>query len=260
MSETVSFFFSPEWPVLYLDNHLLALYKPAGLLVQGDKTADVSLLELGKLWLKKQYGKPGRVFLGMVHRLDRPVAGVVLFCRTSKAAGRISEQIRSGSVAKTYLAVVEGRPPEGRGRLTNFIETGVKHNRIVSQSNSRSRIATLSYRLVDTDKSLSLLEIRLETGRKHQIRLQLANIGHPLLGDKRYGASSALPQRQIALFARSLRIMHPTRKVQMAIQAPLPKGWPWAAEQAVANAPPWNWDELRPQIYSCLPLVHSTGL
>jgi len=260
MSNIEAFFFTPEWPVLYLDNHLLALYKPAGLLVQGDESGEISLLELGKSWLKERYDKPGRAFLGLVHRLDRPVAGVVLFCRTSKAAGRISEQFRSGTIVKKYLAIVEGRLSEYQGRLTNFIEKNAKNSKIVSLPGKKSKRATLSYRVLDTIGSVSLLEVYLETGRKHQIRLQLSNLGHPVLGDKRYGSSATFAQRQIALFAKELTIRHPIRKVEVTIEAPLPKGWPWTASHVIEPAPPWSWDELHRLLSNCPALVDLAGL
>ena len=260
MSNTDTFFFTPEWPILHLDNHLLGLYKPAGLLVQGDESGEISLLELGKSWLKKEYHKPGRAFLGMVHRLDRPVAGVVLFCRTSKAAARISEQFRAGTARKTYLAVVEGRPEDDQGHLSNFIEKNAKNSKIVSVPTEKSRIATLSYRVLDTTGSSSLLEVQLETGRKHQIRLQFSYLGHPILGDKRYGSTKALDRRQIALFAKALTIMHPTRNAEITIDAPLPKGWTWRSLEDTETPPPWNWEELHLLIGRCRDLVHLSGL
>jgi 23S rRNA pseudouridine1911/1915/1917 synthase len=247
MHEEKLFFFTPAWPVLYLDNHLLGLYKPAGLLVQGDRSGDVSLLELGKLWLGRRYGKPGRVFLGMVQRLDRPVAGVVLFGRTSKAAGRLSEQFRRGTVHKKYVAVVEGRVREEKAHLVNYVQREDMDSKIVPYVSAHTQLAKLSYQVLDSTRSRSLLQVHLETGRRHQIRAQLAHIGHPVLGDKRYGSRTALPQKQIALFAKELVIIHPTQRKELSILSPLPQGWPWPAESPVAaplEAPPWNWDEL----------------
>lgn len=239
------FFYHPSWPVLYEDNHLLALYKPAGLLVQGDNTGDISLLELGKVWLKERYGKPGQVFLGLVHRLDRPVAGVVLFARTSKAAGRLSEQFRSGKVKKRYLAVVEGILKEPSGRLVHHIERTDRFSRIVSEPTPHSQEARLSFRLLETIRSRSLVEVELETGRRHQIRLQLSYLGYPLLGDLRYGASAPLPGKQIALLARELSVEHPTRKESIVFQSPFPKGWPWGFLSASEERPPWDWKDFR---------------
>ncbi len=236
-------FFHDRWPVFYSDNHLLAVYKPAGLLVQGDQSGDVCLLDLAKQWVKQRYQKPGNVFLGLVHRLDRPVAGVMLFARTSKAAARLSAQIRSNSVRKVYLAVVEGQKPPPAARLIHHVERLGKHSRIVQQQTPASREARLSYRLLDSAGGRSLLEIELETGRRHQIRLQLADIGCPIVGDCRYGAGVPLIARQIALFARQLTITHPTRHDPLTLCAPLPTGWPWPSLPGPADAPLWNFEE-----------------
>lgn len=245
------FFYDPSWPVLHLDNHLLGLYKPAGLLVQGDETGEVSLLELGKLWLKERFQKPGQVYLGMVHRLDRPVGGVVLFARTSKAAGRLSSQFRSGSIRKRYLAVVEGVPKEKSGHLVHRIERGDRvSSRILSNPTANAQEAGLFYTVLDTSRDRSLVEIQLETGRKHQIRLQMAHIGHPILGDLRYGASAPMPQRQIALFATELGVTHPTTRVPVTIRSPLPAGWPWTASSLSGKPVPWNWSELSSTVCS----------
>ncbi len=237
-------FFHPSWPVFFEDNHLLILYKPAGLLVQGDVTEDVSLLDLGKAWVKERRQKPGKVFLGLVHRLDRPVAGVIAFARTSKAASRLSEQFRSGKTRKSYTAVVEGVMPEKSGALVDYIERGERTSRIVSAPGPQVREARLSYRVVDSSESESLVEIWLETGRKHQIRLQLAHGGHPVLGDLRYGAAAPLPERRIALFAHELTIEHPTRKEPLTFRAPFPRGWPWPMPEG-EGVLPWDWSELR---------------
>lgn len=238
-----------DWPVFYLDNHLFALYKPAGLLVQGDETEDVSLLELAKLWVKEEYRKPGRVFLGMVHRLDRPVAGVLLFARTSKAAARLSEQFRTGATRKRYLAVVEGKVRETEGRLVHQIERrDNRSSRIVDRACASSQEARLSYRVLDISGSRSLVEVTLETGRRHQIRVQLAHIGHPIVGDLRYGAPAPLPSAQIALLARELTVLHPTLKTQLTFRSPLPQGWPWPHSQSEPAAPPWNWKEIFPRL------------
>jgi len=248
MADDNTCFFTPGWPLLYLDNHLLALYKPAGLLVQGDRTEEVSLLELGKLWLKYRFQKPGRVFLGLVHRLDRPVAGVVVFGRTSKAAARLSEQFRAGSVVKRYLAVVEGKIEREAAQLVNFLERDEMNSKISSQASPHSQVAKLSYRLLDATRSRSLLEVQLETGRRHQIRVQLAHIGHPVVGDVRYGAATALPLRQIALFAKQLIVKHPTKAEEVSISCALPADWPWPGGATSSPAPPWNWQELEPLI------------
>ena len=238
-------FFDERWPVFYEDNHLLAVYKPAGLLVQADRSADPSLLELAKAWVKQRHGKPGRVFLGLVHRLDRPVAGVMLFARTSKAAARLSEQIRARRVRKVYLAVVEGRPAPPSAARVDHIERSEGSSRIVAGPTAASREARLTYRVVGAseDEGRSLVEIVLETGRKHQIRLQMAHLGCPIAGDLRYGAPAPLPARRIALFAREIACTHPTRAETMTFRAPLPAGWPWASDEPPEQAPHWDWGE-----------------
>lgn len=252
MNDLKTCFYTPSWPVFWVDNHLLVLYKPAGLLVQGDQSGEVSLLELGKAWLKQRYRKPGRVFLALVQRLDRPVAGVMLFCRTSKAAARLSEQLRLRKVRKSYLAVVEGIPRQPAARLIHHLERQERCSRVVASPTAHSQEARLSYRVLDTNRSRALLRIQLETGRRHQIRLQLAQLGHPIVGDVRYGAADPLPARQIALLARELTFRHPTRDEMLNFQSPLPRHWPWPDDQPAATAPPWNWDDLYPLIRPAL--------
>ncbi|MGE5255467.1 MAG: RluA family pseudouridine synthase [Hyphomicrobiales bacterium] len=241
------FFFHRRWPVIFEDNHLLALYKPAGLLVQGDESGEVCLLDLAKAWIKERHQKPGRVFLGLVHRLDRPVAGALVLARTSKAAGRLSHQIRTRQVHKLYLAVVEGRLPSVEGELAHHIERGERSSRIVEAGAPLGREARLSYRVRAAAGSRSLVEIVLLTGRKHQIRLQLAHIGCPIVGDVRYGASTALADRQIALFAKQIVLEHPTRCEQLSLDAPLPVGWPWPGVET-DESPLWNWSEYTPTL------------
>jgi 23S rRNA pseudouridine1911/1915/1917 synthase len=237
------FFYHPRWPVFFEDNHLLALFKPAGLLAQGDRSGAVCLLELAKEWLKERHAKPGRVFLGLVHRLDRPVAGVMLFARTSKAAARLSAQFRCGTIQKTYLAVVEGTPDQPDGNLCNHIERRGLSCRILSGSTARSREARLQYRLIESTGKRSLLLVTPETGRRHQIRLQLSHAGHAIVGDVRYGAVSPLKDRQIALLAREIIVMHPTLKTPLRLVCPLPAGWPWPAAPEGMPTPFWNYDD-----------------
>lgn len=235
-------FFDIRWPVIYVDNHLLAVYKPAGLLVQGDRSGDICLLDLGKRWIKARYNKPGDVFLAMVHRLDRPVAGLVLFARTSKAAARLSSQFRERTIEKQYLAVVNGRMPERSGRLIHQLERCGQRSQVVPAASQASQEARLSYRVVGEDGEKSLLQISLETGRRHQIRIQLAHVGCPIAGDLRYGAPAPLPGRQIALLAYQLTVDHPTRKERMVFACPRPQGWPWPDEPTGdENRPPWDW-------------------
>jgi 23S rRNA pseudouridine1911/1915/1917 synthase len=235
-------FFDPRWPVFYEDNHLLAVYKPSGLLVQGDRTGDPCLLDLGKRWLKQRYHKPGKVFLGLVHRLDRPVAGVVLLARTSKAASRLSRQFRERTADKVYLAVVHGAVADESGRLIHHIERSDRVSRVVSAPTDFSQEAGLRYTVLGTDGETSLLRIFLETGRRHQIRIQLAHMGYPILGDLRYGADQPLPDRQIALLAQRLSVNHPTRDERLALTCPIPQKWPWKeVEIPDDRRPPWNW-------------------
>jgi 23S rRNA pseudouridine1911/1915/1917 synthase len=248
MEDSIKHFYIPTWPVFYDDNHLLAIYKPAGLLIQGDRTRDLTLMDLARQWIKFRYEKPGKVFLGLVHRLDRPVAGVVLLCRTSKAAGRISEQFRSGQAQKRYVAIVEGRITKPSGQLVNHIERRGSSGKIVDSVTPKSSQAKLTYRVLDTHKSLSFVEIELHTGKHHQIRLQLSNLGFPVLGDLRYGASEPMPKRQIALFAWSLSVEHPTIKQRLTFISPLPDGWPWPLQNMMESQPPWNWQEIESQV------------
>jgi 23S rRNA pseudouridine1911/1915/1917 synthase len=236
------FFYDTRWSVFFEDNHLLAVYKPAGLLVQGDRSKDVCLLDLAKQWLKLLYHKPGKVFLGMVHRLDRPVAGVVLFARTSKAASRLSRQFRERTVKKTYLAVVEGTMPDTSGCLRHHIERGCRHSRVLPDATPHSKTASLHYEVLGHDRGRSLVRIGLETGRRHQIRIQLAHTGCPILGDRRYGSAAVLPNREIALLANHLEVDHPTRGQRLVLTCPLPDGWPWPdAEDGDHVRPPWDW-------------------
>ncbi len=214
--------------VLYEDNHLLAVYKPPGILVQGDRTGDPSLLEWARAWVKDRYRKPGSVFLGLVHRLDRPVSGVMLFARTSKAAARLSEQFREHRVKKIYHAVVRGEIKPRSGILkTRLSRTGTKA-RVTDASDPLGKEAELRYRTIDAQQGLSLLEIDLVTGRHHQIRVQLASLGHPIYGDRKYGLQQARRGAPMALMARTLTVRHPTRPVDMTFVSPLPDDWPWS--------------------------------
>jgi 23S rRNA pseudouridine1911/1915/1917 synthase len=234
-----------KWPVFYEDNHLLVVYKPSGLLIQGDCTGDVCLLELARQYIKIRYEKPGNVFLALVHRLDRPVAGVVVFARTSKAASRLGRQFRTGLVEKQYLAVVHGVVPGRGGDLVNNMERKGPTSRIVSATTAKSQEARLSYRVLGTAENKTFLEIDLDTGRHHQIRVQLAHLGFPVMGDLRYGAADPMPQKQLALFAHKLAFDHPTQKQRMTFCAPLPLGWPWLGTPENPDAPVWDWKSLQ---------------
>jgi 23S rRNA pseudouridine1911/1915/1917 synthase len=231
---------TPRWPVFYHDNHLLVIYKPSGLLIQGDRTGDMCLLDLAKQWVKNKYQKPGNVFLALVHRLDRPVAGVVVFARTSKAASRLSEQFRMGSVEKQYLAIVHGEIKPSSARLADFIQRRGATSFIAKPQTPHSSVARLCYRVAGVFENKSLVEIDLETGRHHQIRVQFASRGFPIIGDLRYGAHCPLPEKQLALFARKLSFDHPTKKERMTFCSPLPSGWPWLDGKMNQNALVWD--------------------
>lgn len=221
--------------VLYEDNHLLAVNKPAMLPTMGVAEDVPSLLTVAKEYIRRKYNKPGNVYLGVVSRLDAPVTGVVLLARTSKAAGRLSAQFRDRNVAKTYWTIVEGRIEPQSGRLTNYMRKDERHRRmhIASEKTPGAQLAELAYRtLGDEDDApqlrdrhnLSLLKVRLLTGRKHQIRVQLSHAGLPILGDRKYGSLRPFPAG-IALHSRKLVIEHPVSKMQVEIEAPLPASW-----------------------------------
>ncbi len=211
--------------VLYADNHLLVVYKPGGIPVQADASGDEDLLTQGKAWIKREKQKPGDVFLGLVHRLDRPARGVVVLGRTSKAAARLSAQFRDHTIEKIYRVAVHGKPRLSSGTLHDWLDSDERGSRIVAPGRGKESI--LDYRVVQTDGARSLLEINLQTGRKHQIRCQLAALGHPVLGDLRYGAPSPLPDKCIALLAWRLTLTHPTTQERLTFLAPDVAGWPF---------------------------------
>jgi len=210
--------------VLYLDNHLLVVRKPAGLLIQGDRTGDPTLLEQAREYVKRRYNKPGNVFLGLVHRLDRPVSGVVVFARTSKAASRLSEQFRTRRVNKTYLALVEGEIPQ-QGEFEDQIARRETKSRIVNQGGQR---AVLTFLRRSIHEGVSCVEISLGTGRHHQIRVQFAHRGYPILGDFKYGSRRPFPEKSIALLAQSLTLTHPTLQEEMTFSTEPDAYWPEA--------------------------------
>ena len=216
----------PALVVLFEDNHCLAVRKPAGMLTAGDKTGDATLLDLARQYIKNKYAKPGNVYLGLVHRLDRPVSGVVLFACTSKAAARLSEQFRTGRVRKIYQAWVEGTPAEPTGTLTDRLVKDRTRNvvRTVSADVSDARRAVLDYRTLKRTATATLLEVRPHTGRPHQIRAQLAARGLPIVGDVKYGARPARAGR-ILLHGIELTFEHPVRRQPVSVRAPLPTDW-----------------------------------
>jgi len=208
--------------VLYEDNHLIAVLKPGGILVQGDVSRATSLMDMVKDYIKKQYNKPGKVFLGLVHRLDRPVSGVVLFARTSKSASRLSEQWRQRSINKIYWALVHGKMRSPSGRLSSYLQKRGKGVSLGVEKRLGVQDAVLSYRTLRVRSGVSLLEVNLHTGRKHQIRAQLAAEGCPIVGDLKYGAPDRRGDGTICLLAKSLTFMHPTRPETIHIEAPTP--------------------------------------
>jgi 23S rRNA pseudouridine1911/1915/1917 synthase len=211
--------------VLYEDNHLIAVEKPAGVLTQGDETGDVSLMDEVKKYLKEKYKKPGNVFLGLLHRLDRPVSGIILFAKTSKGASRLSEQFRARTVGKIYHAVIEGRPKKDAAILKNFIVKDEKNKKAVLAKKEEGQEAQLFYELVDSNGEHSLLKIKPETGRFHQIRFQLSFAGHPILGDLKYGAKFPLSDKSVALSATSLFFETATTKEKKEISIHFPELW-----------------------------------
>lgn len=213
-----------ELDVLFLDNHLLVVNKPAGVLVQGDITGDLDLLTLGKAYLKEAFDKPGNVFLGLVHRLDRPVSGVMVYARTSKAAARLSEQFRARTPDKRYVALVEGELA-GRGTRVDHLAKTDRHVRLVSATHPEGKRAELAWEALGSHRGRSLVAVQLKTGRQHQIRVQLSALGHPIVGDFRYGAKQELDGRNMGLHCYHLGIEHPTQRVACAWQAPPPPTW-----------------------------------
>jgi 23S rRNA pseudouridine1911/1915/1917 synthase len=218
--------------VLYEDNHLLVLEKPACLPCVPDASEDESLLDWGKQYVKEAYDKPGAVFLGVVHRLDRPVSGVVLFARTSKAADRLSAQFRERTVEKTYLGVTTGPAPTESGLLEQWLRKDTDANRvhIAAEGEEGARSAVTEWRALERRGDLTLLELKPRTGRPHQLRVACKSLGAPLAGDLKYGAREPLPDKSIALHAAQLAFDHPTREERLEFKASPPdaeiwKGW-----------------------------------
>lgn len=215
--------------ILFEDNHLLVVNKPGGMLVQGDKTGDAPLVELGKQYIKKKYDKPGAVFLGVVHRLDRPVSGVTVLARTSKALSRMNRLFQSREVSKKYWAVSHAAPPAPEGKLIHWLEKDSRRNvtQVYQQERAGAKRAELDYRLLTQKQDTYLLEVSPLTGRPHQIRVQLAAMGCPIAGDLKYGFPSPHPDQNISLHAYSLQFVHPVRKEPLEINAPLPDKSYW---------------------------------
>ena len=215
--------------VVYEDNHIIVVTKTASEIVQADKTGDTPLSETVKQYLKEKYQKPGNVFLGVTHRLDRPVSGLVIFAKTSKALTRLNEMFRAGEVKKTYWAVVKNAPKESEGELVHFLVRNEKQNKSYAYDKEvpNSKKAVLDYRLIGRSDNYYLLEVDLKTGRHHQIRCQLAKMGCPIKGDLKYGSPRSNPDGSICLHARRVRFVHPVSKELIELKAPLPEGNLW---------------------------------
>jgi 23S rRNA pseudouridine1911/1915/1917 synthase len=215
--------------VLYEDNHLIAVLKRSSDLSQGDKTGDESLDKQVKKYIANKYNKPGDVYLGVVHRLDRPVSGVILYARTSKALERLNEMFKGREVRKTYLAIVKERPPEDTQTITHYLKKVEDQNKsyVYDKEVKGSKLASLTYRLAGRSDRYYLLEIELHSGRHHQIRAQLAAIGCPIKGDLKYGYQRSNEDGGISLMAWKLEFVHPVKKVNVLITAPFPEGDIW---------------------------------
>jgi len=215
--------------VIYEDNHIIIVSKTTGEIVQGDKTGDRPLSEMVKQYIKETCAKPGDVFLGVVHRLDRPVFGLVLFARTSKALSRLNAMFANGEVKKRYWAIVKDAPAEPEGTLIHWLVRNEKQNKSYAYDHEvpRSKKAVLDYRVIGRSDNYTLLEVNLHTGRHHQIRCQLAKIGCPIKGDLKYGAKRSNPDGSISLLSRSMEFIHPVSKKEICVEAPLPDDRLW---------------------------------
>lgn len=215
--------------ILYEDNHVIVVMKLHGEISQGDKTGDATLPDALKAYIKEKYNKPGEVFLGVVHRLDRPVGGVMVFARTSKALERLNESFREGQARKTYLAITCAKPAPEAGELKNNLERNEKLNKsfIIDAPSKFSKEAILRYRYLGSSDRYSLVEVELLTGRHHQIRAQLAHIGCVIKGDLKYGAKRSNPDGNLSLLSWKLTFPHPTTKEMLSFEAPLPDVQPW---------------------------------
>lgn len=215
--------------VLYEDNHIIIINKVAGEIVQGDKTGDKSLCDTMKQYIKEKYAKPGNVFIGLPHRLDRPVSGIVVFAKTSKALERLNNMFRDGNVKKIYWAITKGKPLPAEGEISSWILRNEKMNKSFSYKKevNGSKHALLNYRHIASSQNYNLIEVELKTGRHHQIRCQLASIGCPIKGDLKYGAQRSNPDGSISLHARYIEFIHPVSKEPISVTAPLPADKLW---------------------------------
>ncbi|MBF1467977.1 RluA family pseudouridine synthase [Prevotella pallens] len=215
--------------VLYEDNHIIIVYKQSGEIVQGDKTGDKPLSDTIKEWIKQKYAKPGNVFLGVVHRLDRPVSGIVVFAKTSKALSRLNNMFRNGKVRKTYWAMVQTAPNMPEATLTNWLVRNEKQNKSYVYNNEmpNAKQAILKYKTIGQTEHYTLLEVNLLTGRHHQIRCQLAAMGCPIKGDLKYGARRSNPDGSISLLSHKVEFIHPVSKQKIVVVSPLPTEKVW---------------------------------
>jgi 23S rRNA pseudouridine1911/1915/1917 synthase len=217
--------------VVYEDNHIIIVNKKSGEIVQGDKTGDRPLSDIVKDYIKEKYAKPGAVFLGVVHRLDRPVSGLVVFARTSKALSRLNKMFAEGEVHKTYWAITKNAPSDSEGTLTHWLVRNEKQNKSYAYDHEKpnAKKAILKYRVLSHSDNYSLLEVNLMTGRHHQIRCQLAAMGCPIKGDLKYGAPRSNPDGSISLMSRRVEFVHPVSKETIIAEAPLPDDKLWRA-------------------------------
>ncbi len=219
--------------ILYEDNHIIVAEKPQNMIIAGDATGDESMHAALKEYVRVKYNKPGEAYLGLVHRLDRPAGGLAVFARTSKAASRLAEQLKENELKRTYYCVVRGVPRETAGRLVNYLKKNERTNtvEVVPQSVEGAKKAILNYKLLQKietpEGTLSLLQVKLETGRSHQIRVQMAHIGCPLWGDQRYGFGINKKGQQLALYSVKLALIHPTKKESMQFICYPPEIAPW---------------------------------
>lgn len=209
--------------VIYEDNHIIVVEKPVNIPVQADDSKDLDFLSMIKKYIKDKYNKPGNVYVGLVHRLDRPVGGIMVFAKTSKAASRLSEQVRLNKIKKVYHAVIEGKPLK-EGHLEDYLLKDSKTN--TTKVNKSGKLSILDYKLISTVENLSLVKVFLKTGRSHQIRVQFSSRNLPLYGDQRYNKNAKVGQ-QIALYATSLSFEHPTTKENLTFELDLPNKYPW---------------------------------
>ncbi|MBL6874129.1 MAG: RluA family pseudouridine synthase [Flavobacteriales bacterium] len=213
--------------VLYEDNHLIAINKKSGDITQGDKTGDIPLSEIVKDFLKKKYDKPGNVYLGTIHRIDRPTTGVIIYAKTSKALSRMNEKFRNNEISKKYWAIVKNKLPKQSDILENYLSKNNKKNKSFVTKRKDGKYSKLNYKIIKSLDNYHLYEIKPDTGRHHQIRVQLSNIGSPIKGDLKYGAKRSNKDASICLHAREIVFEHPVTKEELKITAPAPQNTIW---------------------------------